>query len=201
LCQIKCPRGAVVQNGLKGRVLGVAKFIRRHRSFKKIERVDLTRLADLALGDLHSLFTRKPKTGVYAKRLMLLCLCQGAAQHYVYSDRGINDFDVWAFFRLHSKHGFPYRWHGRIDFGPSRFGRTKDDKARFTGRRIDVFGRSIPVLKTEKPIDAVQRYLHQAPRGSRSSPWHLAQRPVVIIWPKSMRGRVIWKGAENIKDD
>lgn len=169
----------------------MARFVRRYRSFEKIKSTDLARLAELALDDLRSLFRRKPQYRVYAKRLMLLCLCQGAAQHYVYGDRGVNDFDVWAFFRPYPEYGFPYRRHGRVDFGPSRFGRNPQDAARFTGRRIDVMGRSIPVLKSEKPIAAVQRYLREAPRGS--SPWFLAQRPVVVVWPRAYRGRVIWK--------
>jgi hypothetical protein len=171
----------------------VAKFIRRYRSFEKITRADLARLADLALADLRSLFKRKRHSQVYADRLMLMCLCQGAAQHYLHGDRGINDFDVWAFFRQHPKCVFPYRRHGFADFGPSRFGRYPKDKARFTGRRVDILGRSLPVLGNEGSTAALQRYLREAPRGS--SPWYLAQRPVVILWPASMRGRVIWNGA------
>ena len=74
----------------------MAKFVRRYRSFEKIKRTDLARLADLALGDLRGQFKRNPRSRVYEKRLMLLCLCQGAAQHYVDGDRGVNDFDIWA---------------------------------------------------------------------------------------------------------
>lgn len=85
---------------------------------------------------------------------------------------------------------FPYRRHGRVDFGPSRFGRNSKDSTRFTGRRIDVIGHSIPVHHKETPVAALQRYLHEAPHGS--SPWHLAQQRVVIVWPASLRGRVIW---------
>lgn len=169
----------------------MARFDCRYRSFEKITKTDLARLADLTLSDLRSIFNRKSHSRVYAKRLMLLCLCQGAARHYVNGDRGINDFDVLAFFRPYPKYCFPYRRHGRVDFGPSRFGRDPRDK-RFIGRRIDVMGRSVPVFKREKPIAAVRRYLCEAPRGS--SPWHLAQRPVVVVWPRSRRGSVIWKG-------
>ena len=128
----------------------MAKFICRHRSFKKIKRADLTRLAELALDDLRSLFKRKRRSRVYADRLMLLCLCQGAARHYVHGDRGINDLDVWAFFKQHPKYVFPYRRHGFADFGPSRFGRHPKDKARFAGRRVDILGRSIPVLSERR---------------------------------------------------
>ena len=143
----------------------MARFVRGYRSFEKIKLTDLARLADLALDDLRSLFNRKPRSRVYAKRLMLLCLCQGAARHYVYGDRGINDFDVWAFFRPHPEYRFPYRRHGRVDFGPSRFGRNPKGAARFTGRRIDVMGRSIPVLKREKPIAQGNRVKKSVTKG------------------------------------
>ena len=35
----------------------------------------------------------------YAGRLRLICLCQGAARHYVEHDHGVWDFDLWGFFQ------------------------------------------------------------------------------------------------------
>ena len=170
----------------------MSKLPGQYRSFKRITHTDLKRLAYLTLVDLRSLFERKSHSRAYADRLLLLCLCQGAATHYVRGDRGINDFDVWAFFKTHPKYVFPYRRRGMVDFGPSRFGCNSKDKASFTGRRIDVIGRAIAVKNKEKPIVALQRYLLEAPRVS--SPWHLARQPVVVVWPVSLRGRVIWEG-------
>ena len=99
------------------------------RSFERITRADLRRLKDLALRDFGSFFDRH-QGHPYSGRLMLICLCQGAAQHYVKptrggdSDRqgGVNDFDVWGFFRARPDgRPFPYRRRGVQDFGPSKF--------------------------------------------------------------------------------
>jgi hypothetical protein len=80
----------------------------------------------LALADFESFFRRNKRWRPYEDRLMLICLCQGAARHYVEPHRGVatdrkggvNDFDVWSFFRKHaSDRPFPPRRHGFQDFG------------------------------------------------------------------------------------
>jgi hypothetical protein len=55
----------------------------RHRSFARITRRGLRRLADIATADFQDLFARKPYSRPYSKRLGLICLCQGAATHSV----------------------------------------------------------------------------------------------------------------------
>ncbi len=70
-----------------------------NRSFERIEIDDLRRLVEKAQGDLDSLFKRKPPaSGVYEGRCVLLCLCQGAALHFVRGERGVQDFDVLGLF-------------------------------------------------------------------------------------------------------
>jgi hypothetical protein len=170
---------------------------RANRSFAKITRSDLRRLSSLARADFEAFFRRHPQWRPYQKRLLLICLCQGAASHYVAPRRGvagdreggINDFDVWGFFHvLPNKRPFPYRRHGRQDFGPSKFGRSPSDLPRFTGRRIDVLVRSVEKRRSETPVQAVQRYLRT---GRAKSARLLAERPVVVLWPGKMVGRVI----------
>jgi hypothetical protein len=172
-----------------------------NRSFERITAADLRRLGTLALSDFDGLFQRYRRWRAYRSRLMLICLCQGAAVHYVTprrgddSDRrgGVNDFDVWGFFRHRaSERPFPSRRHGRQDFGPSKFGRNPHEKARFKGRRVDVLGRSIDKQRSESSVEAVRRYLriHRSTTARR-----LAERPVVVLWPSAWRGRVIWHGA------
>jgi hypothetical protein len=171
-----------------------------NRSFKKITRADLRWLSTLALADFGSLFRRYERWRLYEGRLMLICLCQGAALHYiaprggVATDRkgGVNDFDVWGFFHDRPNHRpFPPRRHGLQDFGPSRFGRNPHDKPRFTGRRVDVLGRSIEKLRSETAFQSLHRYLRQ---GRTESARRLAARPVVVLWPSEKRGQIIWKG-------
>lgn len=173
----------------------------RYRSFEKITRADLRRLSMLAHADFDTFFRRHERWRRYSDRLILICLCQGAARHYVEPNRvvtsdregGVNDFDVWGFFRDRpNDRPFPPRRHGFQDFGPSKFGRNPNDKPRFTGRRVDVLGRSISMLRSETPIQSVQRYLRE---GRTESSRRLAERPVVVVWPSEDCGRIIWKGS------
>ncbi len=161
-----------------------------HRSFEPITENDLPKLAQLALANFGALIDAQPYSRQYRGRLRLLCLCQGGAQHYVYGDQGVHDFDVWGFFEEIPDHPFPYRRRGTEDYGPSKFGRSPDDTA-FTGRRVDVIGRSIPISPANTPADAVLRYLTA---GRTASAQALAERPVIVLWPDEQRGNVIWKG-------
>ncbi len=161
----------------------------RHRSFELIAADDLARLAQIAVADFSDLFRRSDYSRPYADRLRVICLCQGAARHYVHGDRGVKDFDVWAFFDALPSHPFPWRRRSRRDFGPSRFGHNPDDRPNFTGRRVDVIGRSISMDRNKTPIAAVQGYLREARTTSARL---LSQRPVVVVWPAADQGRVIW---------
>jgi hypothetical protein len=168
-----------------------------HRSFKRITPKDLASLAQIALDDFADLCQRQKHSRRYANRLRLICLCQGAARHYVHGDRGVQDFDLWGFFEEVRNHAFPYRRRGEHDFGPSKFGRNPDDGDAFKGRRVDVMGRSISMSKGKTPIEAVQRYLNGARTKSASL---LAERPVVAVWPSRYRGQVIWDARPSFAD-
>jgi hypothetical protein len=168
-----------------------------HRSFERINLDDLAKLAQIALDDFADLFRRKEKSRRYAGGLRLICLCQGAARHYVHGDNGVQDFDLWGFFQEIAEHRFPARRRGRRDFGPSRFGRNPDDGDNFKACRVDVIGRSISMPKAETAIESVQRYLRE---GRTKSAALLAKRPVIVVWPDKDRGRVIWDG-ETVNPD
>jgi hypothetical protein len=160
-----------------------------HRSFEKITEEDIATLARIALEDFEDLFTRKDSCRPYRDRLRLICLCQGAARHFVHGDRGVHDFDMWGFFTEIPNHPFPYRRMGKRDFGSSRFGQNPDDGPSFKGRRVDIIGRSIPMPTTELSIESVQRYLRE---GLTESARLLAQRPVIVAWPGKDLGQIIW---------
>jgi hypothetical protein len=149
-------------------------------------KTDLRRLAALALGYFDDLFERKPNTGGrFRDRLLLLALCQGAALHYVDGSHGVKDFDVWAssgacqtcLFRL-----------AATDGATSGARASAADYAnRYEGRRVGILGRSIDV----------RRCGGAALAGLRgSSPWYLAQRPIIAIYPDLILGRRIWSPAK-----
>jgi hypothetical protein len=161
------------------------------RSFEKIETADLQRLETLASAELENLFG-SDASSAYAGRRFLTCLCQGAARHFVHGDRGVKDFDVWAFFRPHEAMPFPYRWRGTVDFGDSKFGRDADSRPNFRGRRVDIAGRSIPIEDGETGVAAVQKYLNERRTDTALS---LAEHPVIVLWPHELLGNVIWRKA------
>ena len=160
------------------------------RSYSAIQIDDLQRLAAISLNDLSGLFARHPeKYGWCEDYLLLVCLCQGAAEHYVRSERGIKDFDVWVFYeQQQGRKPFPYRrrGYGRGDFGTSKFGRNPHDEG-YSGRRIDVFGRSIRRIQGQRPEDAVLKWV----QGGSSSARHIVKNPMIGIYPDPYCGRVL----------
>ncbi|MEX1109636.1 MAG: hypothetical protein WEC00_12035 [Dongiaceae bacterium] len=159
------------------------------RSFERIELADLKKLVEIALTDLNDLFGRKHDlTNLYRDRLLALAFCQGAAEHFVRPGRGVKDFDVWAFFSNNPQKSFPYRRRGKRDFGPSKFGRHPSDHG-YAGRRVDILGRDISVSIGETPEVAIRRYLSTYPTKSARL---LAMRPVVLLTPPELTGKVIW---------
>ena len=159
------------------------------RSYERMRVDDLRGLAIIALKHLDAFVEEhRENYGWCENHLLLVCLCQGAAEHYVRGERGIKDFDVWTFFEVQAgEKPFPWRRHGTEDFGPSRYGgvgRNPRDKG-FTGRRIDVFGRSIARHAEQATEDAVLKWV----RSKRRSAQHIVTRPVVVLYPERECGR------------
>ena len=159
------------------------------RSQEALETHHLHRLAKIAIIDLEDLFQQYPHRygSLYQDRLMLICLCQGAAGHFVNRDRGVKDFDVWTFFREHPERPFPYRRRAKRDFGSSRFGRHPDCES-LRGRRVDLLGRSVPCEDGQDPYACVREWICGRGKSSRE----IAKSPVVVIHPEADSGRIIW---------
>ena len=158
------------------------------RSFERLELHHLRRLARIAINDLTDLFDRKPDLGyLYRDRLMVICLCQGGARHFLHRDRGVKDLDLWAFFAMHPNRSFPYRRHKRMDFGASRFGRHPNDQ-HFRGRGVDIFGRSIRCRNGQEAHDCVREWI----RGKAKSSREIRKNPVIVVYPEEDLGSIIW---------
>jgi hypothetical protein len=163
------------------------------RSLARIDRSDLLHLAGLAADVEAGLFTRHPQgAGRYAGRLVCRALCQGAALHYLDARTGVKDFDVWSFYAQRGDGPFPYRWRGTADYGPSKFGRYRDDPPSFTGRRVDLLGRSLDVPLDAEPATVLRDYLSAARTPSAKA---LAAKAVVLIHPRQVAGNVVWPEA------
>lgn len=149
----------------------------------------LDRLALLARLDRKDRFERHPRWLVYRDRVLLVALCQGAALHYLDRRTGVKDLDVWTFYAAHPTGPFPPRWPlPRCDFGPSELGRHPDDIG-FTGRHVDLVGRSLDVPVNAEPVEAVRHYLRTS-RGT--SPRMLARKAVIALDPPELRGSQVW---------
>jgi hypothetical protein len=79
--------------------------------------------------------------------------------HYLNERNGVKDFDVWSFYAQYDDWPFPARWRATRDFGPSKFGRYPGDPGRYSGRRVDLRGRSLLAAPGDDPADAIRRYV------------------------------------------
>jgi hypothetical protein len=159
------------------------------RSFKKITKHDLQKLAGIARKGREDLFKRKPDLGkIYRNRIICVALCQGAALHYLDVKTGIKDFDVWTFYKAYPKMPFPPRRNVQRDFGHPRFGKTPG-ATQFVGKCVDLIGRSIPWTKGQTTIEALQHWLMHS---NNMSPKFLARKAVIIIEPENLIGFIAW---------
>lgn len=157
------------------------------RSYRIIEITDLKRLALIARKDQDEFFKNYPEWArLYSGRQICIALCQGAALHYIDRSTGINDFDVYTFYRRHpQKYLYPKRLK-YYDFGDAKFGQSQD-KPNFIGRRVDCMVRSIDALEDEAAENSIQRYLIN---GNTETARFLAAKAVVFLEPNC--GKVIW---------
>lgn len=159
------------------------------RSYVRINKADLSRLSAIAADDRSQFFDRCPRwKPLYANRIIAVCLCQGAALHFVDRTNGVKDFDVWTFYACHPGEPYPYRRRGKAEFGSLKFGRHPDDLG-MNGRRVDLIGRSIPASTSDDPVETIRRYLQTS---KTTSAVMLRMKSVVVLDPPHLRGAVIW---------
>ncbi len=166
------------------------------RSYEPITFDDLARLAAIASADRDRFFRKRPE---YRHRVLCTALCQGAALHFVdvaaghAEPNGVKDFDVWSFFAAIPGQRFPAnRRMTHADLGPSMLGRWDGEPKEyrhFTGRRVDLLMRALPVRVGADPVAALRAYLAEPRTGSARQ---LALKGVVLIDPADRRGEIAW---------
>ncbi|MEZ4860327.1 MAG: hypothetical protein R3C14_03440 [Caldilineaceae bacterium] len=157
------------------------------RSYEPITLEDLAHLAQLAAQDRVSFFQAHPEwADAYAQRVLGVALCQGAALHYVDGVTGINDFDVYTFYRAHPQKQWYARRIKSYDFGNSKFGQSVD-RPDFVGRRVDCLGRA---LEVEEEADVILALRHYMQEGKTETARLLAAKAVVLLAPHC--GTVVW---------
>jgi hypothetical protein len=157
------------------------------RSYKQIEISDLKKLAIIASNDRKRFFHDNPIWEKhYADRVLCVALCQGAAKYYLDGETGINDFDVYTFYKTNPTKQWCYRRKLFFDYNDPKFGQSKD-KPKYIGRRVDCLGRAIEVKDGENIISALRRYLTS---GKTKTARCLAEKAVVLLEPSC--GKIVW---------
>jgi hypothetical protein len=151
------------------------------RAMEKLTIADLARLSDIAFANRDEFFKKYPRYAPYQSRVACVALCQGGALHFIDGKNGVKDLDVWTFYYDLRSVTFPYRRHGRKDFGPSHLTNWS--------RRVDLMGRVLPVRPGTDPAKMLREYLTNR---STKSAYLLAKKAVVVIDPAERRGEVIW---------
>ena len=153
------------------------------RLFDRLTDYDLEKLKELALDEHENFFRRNPHLKVaYYYSLVGICLCQGAASHYLDPNVGIKDFDIWHFYVEHGSVKFPYRAHKRIEDG-------------YKGKPIDFLKRAIPKDIHDSyfndPEQAIMEYLFE--RNTKTKKL-LLKKAIIGLFPNKIFGKVLWKG-------
>ena len=160
------------------------------RSYERITRVHLKRLARIARLEREEFFARHREYAIlYRRRILCTALCEDAALHYINGQTGVLCFDVFTFYAEHPEAAFPH-WHEDChDFGRSAFGRLASAPQTFKGRPVNLAGRSIGASPTDDPLEALQYYLR---RAHGPVPRRLAEKAVVMIEPEPLEGYLAW---------
>jgi hypothetical protein len=160
------------------------------RSYERIRKEDLRRLAQVAAADREDFFRRRSDWAAqYQSRLIATALCQGAALHFVNGGAGVNDFDVYSFYARHLDRPWYALRNKTADFGDPRFGQSLD-RPHFVGRRVDLMGRSLDVGLDLDPAAAIREWLGSG--YPHSSAYYLSLKAVVLLTPEERIGEVVW---------
>jgi hypothetical protein len=160
------------------------------RSFERITRTDLKKLARLARAERDDFFGRHNEWAIlYRKRIVCTALCQGAALHYINGTTGVSEFNVWTFYAEHPEATFPFQQISKLDFGKSKFGQDAVNPEAYQGRRVESQGRSLDCKPDDDPIEVLQHYLKG---GETPSARELREKAVVLLEPERFLGYVVW---------
>lgn len=153
------------------------------RIYTKLYKNDLKQLKNIALNEHNNFFKRNYhlKTA-YKNSLIGICLCQGAASHYLNPSIGIKDFDIWYFYIKSRNTNFPYRAFKTIKDG-------------YKGRYVNFLKRAIPKYiynsYSSGPEQVIMKYLFE--RNTKTKIL-LLKKAVIGLYPDEIFGKVLWRG-------
>lgn len=158
---------------------------KRTRLYDRLTKNDLEQLAARALAEQKDFFRRNAcLQNAYGNSLIGIALCQGAASHYLNPKVGINDFDIWFFYRESKKTRFNCR-------------RVKSIKNGYKGIKIDFLKKAIPEVlcgeSVKNPDRCILKYLQS--RHTTTSRF-LLQKAIIGLYPRKMFNKIIWQGVK-----
>src|SRR5439155_25631755 len=131
--------------------------------------------------------TGNGKYAVYQERLIAVCLCQGAAKHFLDQQTGVKDIDIWFFFEEHDL----------VRISNFRNARKSLVLAlpRFGTKRIDIMKKSVPqrLCIREGREGTIRNYLDNA---NTEASTRLSEKPVIGLYPQDIFGRILCEGSE-----
>ncbi len=150
------------------------------RSYEPLATADLKRLRRLGIEESKAFLQRNPhlKTA-YGNALIAICLCQGAASHFLSPSVGVKDYDIWHFYKQHLRVPFPYRAHYR---------------SHYKGRRVDFLKRCIPKCIVNASTSAGKSVIAYLSRRDTATKKRLLIKAVIGLHPKPIFGKVLWRG-------
>jgi hypothetical protein len=153
------------------------------RSYFPLTIDDLRQLKELALKEHDDFFRRNPHLEkAYRNSLIAICLCQGAALHYINPTVGVKDFDIWHFYIENESTPFPYRAWKRIENG-------------YRGKPIDFLKRAIPRHIYEKHIDEPDRAVLEYLLARNTITKRLLLKKAIIgLYPDKIFSKILWRG-------
>ena len=151
--------------------------------YDRLTEHNLEQLKELALKEHKEFFERNPHLkNIYCNSLIGICLCQGAASHYLNPNVGIKDFDIWHFYVENTSTNFPYRAHKRIETG-------------YKGKPIDFLKRAISKeiydSFSNEPKQVIIEYLLERNTNTKKL---LLKKAIIGLYPNEIFGKVLWKG-------
>ncbi|MBA7652396.1 hypothetical protein ES703_60230 [subsurface metagenome] len=154
-----------------------------NRSYFSLTINDLKKLKKLALKEHEEFFKRNPHLkSAYYNSLIGICLCQGAASHYLNPSVGIKDFDIWFFYVKDDSIYFQCR-------------KPKRNKNAYKEKPIDFLKRIIPkYICNFNPNDPEKTIMEYLKVKNTKTKIELLKKAIIGLYPDKIFGKEFWKG-------
>ena len=154
------------------------------RYYEKLTTDDLKEMRDYALRELERFCQiGQGKYSIYKEKLVAICLCQGAAKHYVYQKNGVEDIDIWFFFEEDENVKIPHIGNMRKLIWATL--------TKLGTKPFDFLKKMIPldfVVENDKS-KTIHNYLERCKTRTAEI---LSEKPIVGLYPDEVFGKVLW---------